>query len=203
MMGGGHHDDKGRFLTVLKINVVAFFLELIVGIYSGALTMISDSFHLSIHIIAPLIAYFSELKIENYSSGVIKKYSAGFNIFLFVVLAFGIGREALERLGQPPEIKVNFLFFVVAFIGLLANIYTAGLLHKSNGGGYSINRKALFWHMVFDALGSLILICGAFILILTGNYKIDPILSIILAALIVIGAVVMSKELLSEKDHHH
>lgn len=202
-MGDGHRNDKDRFLAVFKINVIAFFLELIVGIYSGALTMISDSFHLSIHIIAPLIAYFSELNIGNYSPRFIKKYSAGFNIFLFVVLAFGIGFEALERFRQPPEIKVNFLFFAVAFIGLLANIYTAGLLHKSNGGSYSINRKALFWHMVFDALGSLILIFGAFVLVSTGNYKIDPILSILLAILIVVGAIVMSKELLSEKDAHH
>ena len=90
-MGSGYHSDRDRFLAVLKINFLVFIAELASGWYSGSLSMTSDSFHVSLHIVASLVALASEFKFLGFSSENIKKCSAGINISLFFPLAAMIG----------------------------------------------------------------------------------------------------------------
>lgn len=202
-MRSDYRTDKDRFLTVLKINLPVFIAELAIGIYSESLTMISDSVHLSIHIIAPLIAYVSELQISNLPQEKIKQWTAKFNTFLFIILAGLISHEAWQRLFNTPDLKLTPIFFVIAFIGLAANIYTTKILYKQPGQEeYSINREALFWHMALDAIGSIILILGTIVIYYTEINLIDPILSFVLAGIIVIGAIKMFRKLSSHSCTH-
>ena len=196
-----HETHKSRFLLILKINIVAFLAELAVAFYSGSLTMLSDSFHLALHIFTPLIAYISEFEFFGLSGERIKKWTAGSNILLFFFLAGLIVNEAWERLSQPPELKLGHIFFVVAVVGLAANIYNARLLGTIEDRECHVNIKPLFWHMVFDSIGSVIVIIGAMVMYPTGWFIIDPILSFVLSGLIVLGAFFMLKELLYGHKH--
>lgn len=202
-MGSGLRTDKDRFLAVLNINIVVFIAELLSGWSAGSLSMLSDSFHVSLHIIVSLVALVSEYEFFGFSSEKIKRWSAGFNILLFLPLAALISYEAFKRLANPPVQNLTFTFFFVAFFGLVANIYTIKILHKKSDEKYSGNRNRflLYIHMIADAVGSVLVIIGGIAINKTGSNFIDPKLSFVLSGLIVSGAIWMSWELFSDHDH--
>jgi len=192
--------DKDRFWAVFVINLIIFIAELLVGLYSGSLTMLSDSFHLSIHVIASIVALISEYGFLGLPQEKTKKWSAAVNIFLFFILALVIGNEAWERLLNPKAVNITIVFFLVGIAGLLANWYTVKVLESSPDEEFSENRDILFWEMIYDYVSSIILIACAVIIYFTGWYILDPILSIVLALTMVFKAVQMS---LRFRSIHH
>jgi len=199
----GHRTDKDRFLTVFKVNVLVFIVELLAGWYSGSLSMISDGFHVSLHVVVSLVALASEYDFWGLAPHKIKLWSAGLNIALFFPLAALISYEAYKRLQNPPTQNLNLIFFLVAFLGLAANIYTIFILHKGSSKQYSSNknRPLLLIHMVFDTIGSVMVILGGIAIYKTGSNFIDPKLSFGLAGLIVTGALWMSWKLFHGHNH--
>ena len=202
-MKSGHRSDKDRFLVVLKVNFLMFIAELTVGLYSGSLMMLSDSFHLFLDFLSQVVAYISELKLSWLSENKLKKLSAWFIVLLFFPTAGFIFYEAVTRLANPVPVKINFWFLLVAFIGLAGNFYSSFILKPEKGEEYSIIRKASFWHNAQDFVCSIIVIIGAFVILKGGNVSIDPKLSIILAVSIIIGAGIMLKDLKSGHFGHH
>lgn len=202
-MGSGHWTDKDRFLAVFKINVVVFVLELLAGWYSGSLSMTSDSFHLSLHIIVSLVALASEFQFLGFSSQKIKRWSAIINIALFFPLAYLIVSEANKRLQNPPIVTIGSTFFIIAILGLAANLYTIKILGATSEDGHpkNENRLLLWIHMVFDALGSVIVIVGGILINRTSLFWLDPVASFILAGLIASGAILMSWKLFYGNIH--
>ena len=184
-MGSGHSTDKDRFRVVFIINLAVFCAELAVGLYSGSLTMMSDSFHLAIHVLASIVALGSELKISKLPQDKTKKWAAAINIGLFFILAVLIGHEAWKRLFDPRFVKIDATFFTVAITGLIANLYTVRILHSKFGEHFSENRDILRWEMIYDSVGSLTLIASAIIICFTGFYIIDPIFSMVLALIMI------------------
>ncbi|MBI2064546.1 MAG: cation transporter [Candidatus Yanofskybacteria bacterium] len=164
-----------------------FIAELAVGLYSGSLAMLSDSFHLFLDTLAPLISYLSEFKFFGLSEDRIKKTVTQVSISLFFIVAGVIIWEAVSRIINPPELKINFWFFLVAIIGLIGNIYSFLILKKEEGEDYSIIRKLLSRHMLADAGGSIVVILGAIGIAVWNLNVLDPILSIILAVFIILA----------------
>lgn len=208
MKDGRHHTDKDRLGTVFIINVIVFVAEIIIGYSSGSLSMISDSFHVSLHVVASLVAFFSEYEFSWISPEKIKFWSAGINIALFFPLAFMIASEATVRWHNPPVIKYTSAYFLIAFFGLGANLFTVFILkpdkhahHSNHNHAENKNRFILYIHMIFDSIGSVIVIAGAFEIIRTSNYAIDPISSLVLAGIIVFAAIWMSWELIHGHSH--
>ena len=195
-----HAEHKRVFLKILKINLFVFIAELATALYSGSLTMFSDSLHLFTHIFAPFVAYISEFQFLNIPAEKIKKVASLMNILLFFLLAAIIVREAWGRLSDPPDITIGLFFMTVAFAGLAANIYNAKLLHEISWRYCVQNIKPLFWHMVFDAGGSIIVIIGAITMYFSKIYIVDPVLSIFLAGLMVLAAI---KMLIPKSSIHH
>lgn len=195
--------DKNRFLAVFKINVAVFVLELLAGWYSGSLSMTSDSFHVSLHILVSLVALASEYQFLGFSPIKIKRWSAWINIGLFFPLAYIIASEANRRWHNPPIVNIGSAFFVVAILGLAANLYTIKILGETSEEGHSENdNRFLLWiHMIFDALGSLIVIAGGVLISQTSLYWLDPVASFILAGLIATGAILMSWKLFHGHVH--
>ena len=204
MMGSGYLTDRDRFRAVLKINIFVFIAELAAGLYSKSLSMTSDGFHAFLHIIVALVALASVYEFLGFSPEKIKQWSAGINITLFFPLAGLISYEANQRLNDPPAINITSAFFLVAILGLIANIYTVKILHRKLGEECSENKNRflLYIHMIVDAIGSVIVIIGAVAIYNSGNYLLDPQLSFILAGLIIVGAIWMSWELISGHDDY-
>lgn len=181
-----HADHKRVFFNVLTINITVFLAELAVALYSGSLTMLSDSFHVFIHIVASLVGFISEFEFLGLAPEKIKTYTALTNIGLFFVSAGIIIREALGRLSNPPELILNYYYFLIAVLGLVANIYSAKIIARVEHRECSQNMDTLHACMVYDAVGSIIVIIGALVMYFSGIFLLDPILSIILVVFMIL-----------------
>ena len=114
-----------------------------------------------------------------------------------------IAYEANIRWQNPPVINPTPIYFLVAIFGLIANFYTVLILKPKKHKHQTENENILilYIHMIFDTIGSFIVLIGAIEIIRTGNYFIDPMSSFVLAGLIVLAAILMSWELI--RGHNH
>lgn len=197
----GHKDHKRVFLNVLVINIAIFLAEFMVALYSGSLTMLSDSFHVLLHIVASLIGLISEFEFLGLAPQKIKTYTALINITLFFIGAGLITKEAIERLSEPPELILNSTYFTIAFLGLAANIYSAKIIARVEHRECSQNMKTLHACMVYDAIGSVVVVAGALAMYFTGIFILDPILSIVLVIFMILRGLKLLKTTLKLHSH--
>ena len=106
---------------------------------------------------------------------------AGFvNALSLMVLAVWIGVEAVRRFAAPVPVEAR-LMMEVAAAGVLMNGLIAGLLWKFSG---DVNIRSVFLHMLGDTISTAAVIVGGFLIKLTGQQWIDPLLSLLIAAMI-------------------
>jgi cobalt-zinc-cadmium efflux system protein len=102
-----------------------------------------------------------------------------------IVIAGWVVSEAVHRLGQPHPVAGGLLLGVAA-AGALANAVALRLLHGAHE--HSLNTRGAYLHVMADLLGSVAAVGAGVVILLTGWTPIDPILSVLLALLILAGA---------------
>ncbi|WP_301876568.1 cation diffusion facilitator family transporter [Limosilactobacillus oris] len=171
-----------RFLAVTLLNVLITVVEIIGGLLSGSLALLSDAFHnmgdsfsIILGYVAQQLSDKSENRRQTYGYRRAEILSALTNSLLLLVIAIFLIGEAIQRLGHPEHINGR-LMLIVAVIGLLANFASAFLLHS---GSYdSLNVKATYLHVLSDALSSVAVIIGGIILSFVNVSWLDPLLTI-------------------------
>lgn len=171
-----------RFLAVTLLNVLITVVEIIGGLLSGSLALLSDAFHnmgdsfsIILGYVAQQLGGKSENRRQTYGYRRAEILSALTNSLLLLVIAIFLIGEAIQRLGHPEHINGR-LMLIVAVIGLLANFASAFLLHS---GSYdSLNVKATYLHVLSDALSSVAVIIGGIILSFVNVSWLDPLLTI-------------------------
>ena len=103
-----------------------------------------------------------------------------------IVLAAWIVVEAVQRLLEPQEV-MGSLLLGVAILGLIANLIAFRILH--GGDQEDLNMRAALWHVAGDLLGSVAAIAAALVIMSTGWMPIDPILSVLVALIILVGGI--------------
>jgi cobalt-zinc-cadmium efflux system protein len=186
-----HHDGAtGRTLGWSAAATVIFVaIELGAGFRAHSLALLSDAGHNFTDALALLLAWFGfylqsrpadETRTYGYHrAGVL---CAFINALTLVALSAWIIYEAITRLRQPEEVSANIML-VVAAIGLLLN--GGVMLALRQASRHDINVRSAFLHMLGDALGSAAIIGGAIAIQYTGWVRLDPALSIVIAALVV------------------
>ena len=178
----------------LGIAVLVLIIEIVGGVLSGSLALLADAGHVatdSASLVLALIAGWLARKPATAQrtfgyrrAGVIAAFVNAAALFL---IAIWITYEAIGRIGQPPDIASG-LMLVVAVIGLLANAAMLKVLSGGDGHSHDLNTNAARLHVLGDFLGSIGAIAAALIMLLTGWYLADPILSILVSLLILRGA---------------
>lgn len=107
------------------------------------------------------------------------------NSVTLMAIAAYVFWQAAERLGAPPRVDSGPML-VVASGGLAANLASAALLAGERGA--SLNVRSAFLHVLGDAVASTGVITAGIIMLATGEYLADPIISIFIGALILLGA---------------
>ncbi len=181
--------DKNLKLAITLTSAV-FFLELIGGMLSNSLALLSDAAHVFMDVVALLLSY-GAIKISARPSS--SSMTFGFHRFeifaalingvTIILIALFIVYEAYGRILDPPAVNGSEVL-VIATIGLIVNTWTALKLQ----GHSDLNIKGAYLHVIGDALASVAVIIGAVIIILTGNNWIDPLLSILIAVMLLYGA---------------
>jgi cobalt-zinc-cadmium efflux system protein len=196
-----HHENeeadsvKGyqrELLIVLSITAAVMIAELVGGLLSNSLALLSDAAHMFTDVLALLLSLLAfrfstrpPTKKTTFGFYRLEIFAAQINGGVLVFLSFFIFYEAYKRLVDPEPIE-SVLMMIVAGVGLVANIASALILHKSSKK--NINVKASFLHVMGDLLSSIGVIIGGIIITFTGWFIVDPILSVIIGIIILKGA---------------
>ncbi len=203
----GHvHDHAaagGRkgLLIALAITLFMMIAEIIGGLLSNSLALLSDAGHMFTDTLALALSFFA-MKFAGMPATEKKTFgfyrleilAALLNGITLVIISLYIMYEAYERILNPQPVA-GTLMLIVAVIGLIVNIIGALFLmkhHKTN-----LNIRGAFLHIIGDAVSSVGVIIGGIIILYTGWYLIDPILSILIALGIIAGAVALVSESVS------
>ncbi|PKL91492.1 MAG: cation transporter [Candidatus Goldiibacteriota bacterium HGW-Goldbacteria-1] len=188
----GHHHhhvqgEKGLVLSII-INAGITAAEIIGGILSGSLALLSDAFHNLSDVISLIISYIAIL-IGKKTKSLSKTYgykraeilAALINVLALFFVCGYIIFEAIERFQHPQPIKVG-LMLAIAAIGLLGNGISVLLLFKD--AKENINIKSAFLHLMADTISSVAVIVTAIILMFKPWYILDAAISVIIAVYI-------------------
>src|SRR5450432_1513291 len=115
------------------------------------------------------------------------------NALTLIVLAAWIGISAVHRLYAPVAVQPRLMMYVAA-AGVLMNGAIAGLLWKFSG---DVNIRSVFLHMLGDTLSTAAVIAGGVGILLSGMMWIDPVLSIVIAAMILWSSATIVRETLN------
>jgi len=188
-----------RLLWTMVFNLVITAAEFVGGLMSGYLALLADAVHNLSDVASLGLAWLgargSEMpptKRSTYGHGRIEVMTAFVSAVSLVVIAVFILSEAYDRLINPQPIHSPGLFITVAVIGLLGNVVSIWLLNSEKGK--SLNMKTAFLHMFYDALSSIAVIVGGIVMLLTGWYLLDVILSTLIALMIVWSSWLVIKE---------
>jgi len=193
--GHGHDADKGnvkRVRIALILTGCFMLVEVAGGIISGSLALLADAGHMLTDTMALALAAFA-FRVSERPADTRRSY--GYQRFQIIAafvnglsLLFIVGWivfEAVLRLLEPPEV-VGRTMMMVAFAGLVVNIVVFGVLHSGDQENLNIRGAAL--HVLGDLLGSVAAIVAAIVIIVWGWMPIDPLLSMLVAALILRSA---------------
>lgn len=191
--GGGHRvKEQRRLWLALAITGVTMVVEVIGGLWTGSLALISDAGHMLTHVAALGVSLGAivfaassaapERTFGNYRAEVL---AALFNAVTLVIITGLIIHEAYERFLAPRDV-MGLEMLAIAFVGLAVNIATAFLLHDV--GKDDLNVRSAFFHMLGDTFSSAVIVCGALVIHSTGWVWIDPALSVLVCLVILVWA---------------
>ena len=182
-------DSRYRPLAIaLGITFLYFVVEVIGGIYTNSLALLSDAGHmlsdigaLSLSLCAFQISRRPATPQKTFGYHRLEIVAALVNGLVLWLIVGVIFHEAYQRFFTPPEVQSRGML-IIATIGLAVNIVAGFILYKSHHE--SLNVHSAFLHVVGDALGSVGAMIAALIMISTGWYLADPLISFFIGALI-------------------
>ncbi len=189
---------RSRLLITIILTAAMMAGEIAGGLISGSLALLSDAGHMLTHAFALLISFLAILysgrpatKEKSFGFYRSEILAALFNGFTLIIITGFIIWEAYKRILNPKHVSVMEMI-IIAAVGLAVNIATALILYKASRE--SLNIRSAFIHMIGDTASSVGVVIGGVIIYFTGYYIIDPILSIIIAILILVWAISLIKD---------
>jgi cobalt-zinc-cadmium efflux system protein len=200
MVAAPNRKMKGVLQVSMALTAAYVVATLLFGIRAHSLALISEAGHNVSDLLAILLSfaavYFqgrpaTDQKTFGYQrAGVL---AAFVNALTLIVLAAWIAISAIHRLYTPVTVHANIMMAVAA-AGILMNGAIAGLLWKFSG---DINIRSVFLHMLGDTLSTAAVIAGGAGILFTGIMWIDPVLSLLIAGMIVWSSVTIVRETLN------
>ena len=184
-----HPTNDIRHLGIaLGITLSFFFIEMVGGILTNSLALLTDAWHMLNDAFALasaiIVTWLARRPATNkrtygyYRAEVVAAFLNGILLWVIVVLIF---YEAFQRFQHPSEVEsLNML--IIAFSGLAANGLAALTLSRLKDE--SLNIKGAFLHVLTDTLGSVGVISAGLIMFFTGWYQADPLFSVVIGILI-------------------
>jgi cobalt-zinc-cadmium efflux system protein len=184
------HAPAGKMKNAFFLTLLILFVEVCGGLISHSLALLSDAGHVLTDIAAIGLSWYAVRQSEKpanerltygyFRAGILAAFINGITLIL---ITLWILWEAYSRFQHPEQVAPAWMF-VSAGVGLVLNLYLGlGMRNDEN-----INVKSAVFHILGDAAASAGVIIGGVIIAFTSWYVIDPILSVLIAILIAIGA---------------
>lgn len=188
----GAAPSAGRMRLALTLTAVILVVEVVGGIASNSLALLSDAGHVLTDLLALGLTWFGLAQERRdptprmtYGYYRVSLLIAVVNALLLSGVSVYIFYHAYLRLQAPPQVQ-GPIMLAVALVGLAANVAVMVILRPYQGR--NLNIRSAFLNVVGDALASAAVVAGGVIILVTGFYVIDPLLSILVGVLIIIGA---------------
>ncbi len=193
----GHHDHGHAprsfgfaFAIGTLLNVALVVIQVLYGIHAHSIALIADAGHNFGDALGLLLAWGAYVlarwqPTERYTYGfrAASILAALLNAAILLTTTGAIAWEAIRRFAEPPAVA-GATVMVVAGIAVIVNVVAAWLL---TGGGRDLNIRGAFLHAAADAVVSLGVVVAGGVILLTGWNWVDPIVSLIISAVIVWG----------------
>ncbi len=191
-------DSQNRIAIAFLVTTLFMVAEVIGGIVFNSLALLADAGHMVSDITALALSWVAirigkRVPTDRHTFGfkrseILAAWLNGLVLWLIVALFFF---EAGHRLFNPEPVR-GMGMLIVAGLGLGVNLLMAWLLFENRRE--NLNMKAAFIHVVSDALGSVGAILGALIILATGLFWVDPLVSIFIGLLILYSSWGLIKE---------
>jgi cobalt-zinc-cadmium efflux system protein len=197
-----HGHDYGRsrrsILQGIVVNGLFTIVELVVGIFSNSLALISDAVHDLTDTMALAFSWWATRYAETPSDSqrtwgyhratILAAFVNGIGLVLITLFIF---YRAYGRILSPEPVEGTYVLGV-AIIGIIANGYIVWRLRSSSRR--DVNLKSIYWHMSEDALGWGGVLVAGIVMTFTHFYLIDPLISIIIGLIVLSGAYSVLRE---------
>ncbi|HET8735687.1 MAG TPA: cation diffusion facilitator family transporter [Pricia sp.] len=181
-----HSDLKGRNLIIsIFLNVVITVAQVIGGLISGSLALLSDALHNFSDVISLLVSYLANLlskraasdrKTFGYKRAEI--IAAFVNAATLMVVAVILIKEAVERFYDPKEIASDLVIWL-SVLGIAANGLSVLLLKQD--AGRNMNMKSAYLHLLTDMMASVAVLIGGILMKFYQVYWVDAVLTLAIA----------------------
>ena len=201
----GHHDhgllDRGitrGFIVAIGLTAITLVAELVGGFWTNSLALLSDAAHVFMDLFA-LVLSLTAIHLARFPASDTRTYgwhraeilASLINGSTLLLIAFGILGEAWGRLIHPEAVKSKEMF-IIATIGLVMNLVAASRLHGHSHD--DLNVRSAFLHVLGDAIASVGVIIGGIIMLYTGWFIIDALISVAIVLIISWGAIRILRE---------
>jgi cobalt-zinc-cadmium efflux system protein len=187
--GHHHHNASGNLMVALALNLGFSLIELVGGLWTGSVAILSDAVHdfgdsLSLGLAYVMERMAKKRSDENFSYGYrrISLLSALITSTFLLAASAAVLVRAIPRLMNPVMPKLEGMIGF-AIVGIAVNGYAALRLQR----GSTMNERVVSWHLVEDVLGWVAVLVGAVVMSFVDAPIIDPILSIGFTLFIVVG----------------
>lgn len=216
-MGAGHSHGGGsahaggkhrwRLATAFALVAAFFVVELVVGLMSGSLALISDAGHMAADVVA-LGAALAATKIatrpdttgrRTYGSYRAEIFASGLTVLIMLGVSVYVVIEALSRIGEDVEVAAGPML-VVGALGLAINIISMVLLR--GGSQESLNVKGAYYEVVADAAGSVGVIAAGILVVATGQSWWDTVVALAIGVFVAVRAVILGREVIAVLGQH-
>jgi cobalt-zinc-cadmium efflux system protein len=194
---GGHHhhgdpSKQGRaFIVAIALNSIFVAVEFGYGYAANSTALMADAGHNLSDVLGLFLAWAAVVvgrraPNERFTYGLRSTsiLAALGNAMLLLVACGAIGWEAMQRFSQPPAVA-SVTVMVVAAIGIVVNGISAWMFVKGSAG--DLNIRGAYLHMAADAAVSLGVVLAGLVMLFTGWYWLDPLVSLLIVAVILIG----------------
>ncbi|MBI5000827.1 MAG: cation transporter [Euryarchaeota archaeon] len=198
--GEGHHDharthralSRRRLALAIGLTAAMMVAEIIGGWLSNSLALLSDAGHMFTHFLALALSYAAirlacraTAREKSFGLYRVEVLAAFINAITLVMITIFLLNEAYQRILSPAPIAETEML-IVAAAGLAVNLITAGILMGAERD--DLNVRSAYVHMLGDTVSSVAVVIGAIAIHYTGWVIIDPILSIVICAVILVWA---------------
>jgi len=183
---------RTRLRVVIIITAIVMVVEVVGGFLTNSLALLSDAGHMLTHLFALGMSFFAivlatrpvtkEKTYGFYRAEVVVAFVNG--IVLLFIAAFIFYKAIFRVISPQPVAELEML--LVAILGLAAN--GVGIFLLSGLGRGDINVRSAFLHLIGDTASSAAVVLGGLVIYYTGNFLVDPLISILICILISIWA---------------
>lgn len=212
MTSAGHHHHAGgrhRWRLGVAFGLVAafFVVEVVAGLASGSLALLSDASHMAADVVT-LGAALAATRIatrkdtsgrRTFGSYRAEVFASGLAVLLMIGVAVSIAIEAVSRIGEAHAVAAGPML-VVGVIGLVVNLVALGLLR--GGAGESLNVKGAYLEVIADTVGSAGVIAAALLVAGSGDAWWDTAIALAIAGFVVVRAIALGREVLAVLGQH-